>query len=426
VIKRILTYSFGEVLVKGLSFLAIPLYSSMILPEEYGALGFLNALIVFLPFVLTLYYLYAYVRFSVDIEDNRLISTYIYMGLFLNIFYLLFALLLYFLFIENYEIVLKYYTLAILASATIYIFQIMQFYHRSKGLANKYLQYSIIYALSALSLNFILLYFLSDNVLAMLSSKLLISIIVSILAYNILKEYISWEKFDKTLMYDILKYSTPLVPGAIALLLFSSSDKLILLKYISKEELGIYTLATTMGLGMGYLGRAFFMGYQPLFYEKIAYNKYNEIKEQFKKNIFMLLVAILAMLIVIHIGYQVIDDKYITGKPIAISIALTYSLVTFSQLMELHLTYMKKPAYVSYIYGFGGLATVIALWIFTPYFGTIGAIVVLFSTALLTSFLMYYIGQKVLYIQYNKLYLLLFYGTIIFLWYILLFYLGKK
>jgi len=420
VIKKILTYSFGEVLVKGLSFLAIPLYSSMILPEEYGALGFLNALIVFLPFIFTLYYLYAYVRFSIDVADDSLISTYIFMGLFLNIFYLLFALLLYFLVIENFEILLKYYLLAILSSAVMYIFQIMQFYHRSKGFAKKYLQYSIVYALSGLGLNFLLLYSFSDNVLAMLNSKLILSMIVSLSAYRVLKKYISWKKFDKNLMYDILKYSVPLVPGAIALLLFSSSDKLILVKYISKEELGIYTLAATMGLGMGYIGRAFFMGYQPLFYEKIADNKYAEIQEQFSKNVLMLLVAMIAILVVVYVGYKLIDDKYVEGMPIAISIALTYTLVTFSQLMELHLSYMKKSSYISYIYGFGGVVTVFTLLQVIPDFGTRGAVVVLFFTALMTSFLMYYMAQKVLYVRYNRLYLLLFYSTVVSLWYLFL------
>ncbi len=86
-IKRILTYTFGEVIVKGLSFLALPLYSYMIMPEEYGILGFLNAMLVFLPLIFTMSYIYSFVRFSTDVEDERLISTYFFLGLFLNIFY---------------------------------------------------------------------------------------------------------------------------------------------------------------------------------------------------------------------------------------------------------------------------------------------------------------------------------------------------
>lgn len=419
-IKKILTYSFGEVLVKGISFLAVPLYSRLISPSEYGTLGFLNALFVFFPLVFTMYYMYAYVRFSVDVEDERLISTYFYLGLFLNIFYFICGMILYFLVIQNYDIQLKYFTLAIVGSISLYMFQIVQMYNRSKGLANKYLKFSITYSLIALVLNLTFLLLLEDNVNAMLGSSALVSILASLLAYKFLKEYVFWEKFDTLLVYDILKYSIPLVPGAIALLLFSSSDKIILAQYISKEELGIYTLATTLGLAMGYLGRAFFMGYQPLFYEKIASQRYNDIKEQFWKNILMLLVALIATLGIIFIAYKVIDSKYITGLPIAMSIALTYSFVTFSQMMELHLTHMKKTSYVSYIYGIGGVMTVVGLLIFTPNFGTFGAIMALFISAFITSITMYVTAQKVLYISYNKLFVALFYLSVLCLWYILL------
>lgn len=421
-IKKILTYSFGEVLVKGISFLAVPLYSRLILPSEYGTLGFLNALFVFFPLVFTMYYMYAYIRFSVDVEDERLISTYFYLGLFLNIFYFLCAMILYFLVIQNYDIQLKYFVLAIVGSISLYMFQIIQMYNRSKGLANKYLKFSITYSLTALVLNLTFLLLMEDNVNAMLGSSALVSILASLLAYKFLKGYIIWKKFDISLVYDILKYSIPLVPGAIALLLFSSSDKIILIQYISKEELGIYTLATTLGLAMGYLGRAFFMGYQPLFYEKIAAQRYNDIKEQFWKNILMLLVALIATLGIIFIAYKVIDIKYITGLPVAMSIALTYSFVTFSQMMELHLTHMKKTSYVSYIYGIGGIMTVIGLLIFTPSFGTLGAIMVLFTSAFITSITMYVTAQKVLYIPYNKLFVTLFYLSVLCLWYIFLVY----
>jgi len=420
-IKKILTYSFGEILVKGISFLAIPLYSRLILPEEYGVLGFLNSLIVFLPFIFTMYYLYAYVRFSVDVDSKKLISTYFYLGLFLNIFYFFGAMILYFLVIHNYNIEFKYFLLAIIASSSVYIFQIIQMYYRSKGLASQYLKFSIIYALGGLILNFLFLFLFQDNVLAMLSANAILSILASLLAFAFLKIDISWNNVDTALIVSIFKYSIPLVPGAIAQVLFSSSDKIILIQHISKEELGIYTMGVTVGLAMGYLGRAFFMGYQPIFYEKIANGEHNEIKEQFWKSILILLSALVATLMVIFVSYYgVIDSKYSPGLPIAMSIAITYTFVTFSQMMELHLTYMKKTLYVSYIYGLGGIIVVIGLLIFVPIFGTYGAIGALLLSALLTSLTMYYVAQRVLPISYNKIFVLLLYIVALSLWYILL------
>ncbi|RLA83869.1 MAG: hypothetical protein DRG78_03135 [Epsilonproteobacteria bacterium] len=408
-IKKILTYASGEVLVKGMVFLALPLYSHLILPQEYGVLGFLNSLVAFLPFVLTFYYLYAYVRFSVDVEPSKLISTYFYLGIFLNIFYFLSALIIYFLFIVNYEIELKYFILSITASSSIFIFQILQMYYRSQGLAKKYIRMAVVYSIVGLSLNLILLLLLQDNILAMLLSGVITSILVSMVAFKILKKNISWEQYDIVLVKKILKYTIPLVPGAISLLIFSQSDKLILINYITKEELGVYNLAFTLGLSMAYIGSAFFMGYQPIFYEKISKGLSDEIKEQFNKNILLLVTALLLSLSIIFIAYEFINIKYVNGIKFAFIIAIAYSYIAFAQMMELHLTHIKKTFLVSIIYGVGAIVTLISLYIFVPIYGAKGAAMSLFISGFVISIIMYSMAQRNLYIEYSKFYLTVFY-----------------
>jgi len=414
-IKKILTYSFGEVLVKGVSFLAIPLYSHLIMPSEYGTLGFLNSLVSFLPFIFTFYYLYAYVRFSVDEEDEKIISTYFYMGLFLNIFYFFSALIIYFLFIQHYQIALKYFILSILGSSLIYIFQVLQMYYRSKGFASAYIKLSIAYSIVGLILNFIFLVLLKDNVLAMLLSAVITALSLSILAYIILKKFITWEQFDKELVKKIFVYSLPLVPGAIALLLFSQSDKIILINYISKEDLGVYTLAFTLGLSMSYIGSAFFMGYQPLFYEKLFKGHKAEVENQFWKNIIFIILALCLALVIIIVSYQFIDAKYSRGLSLSLLIATAYSFLTFSQMMELHLTYLKKTGLVSLVYGVGGILTVGLLLYLIPIYGAKGASVSLFLGAFVISLFMYLMAQYHLYLEYNKIAVILFYSFVLIL-----------
>lgn len=421
-IKKILTYSFGEMIVKGLSFLALPFYSYLILPEEYGVLGFLSSLVSFLPFIFTLYYLYAYIRFSIDVEDKELLSTYFYMGIFLNIFYFLSAIALYYLLIQSYDIQLKYFILSIGSSTSVYLFQLLQLHHRSKGKSSEYLKYSIVYALSGLFFNFLFLLYFKDNILAMLLSSLCISLLASFIAYRVLRGYIKWKFYNFHLVVNILKYSIPLVPGAIGLLLFSQSDKLILAIYVSKEELGIYVVATTIGLAMGYLGRAFHMAYQPIFYAKISEEKGSEIQEQFWKNILLIILASLGALFAVYVAYQFINSKYLEGIHISFMIVFAYTFVTFSQMMELHLTYVKRNMLVSYIYIFGGLLTLLLLWILVPAYSTEGAAVILCFTSMLTSVLMYVASQKILYIPYNRFFVFGFYAFVLGLMYFFMVY----
>jgi O-antigen/teichoic acid export membrane protein len=408
-IKKILTYSFGEFLVKGISFLSIVFYSKLILPHEYGTLGFLSSLVSFLPFILTFYYLYAYVRFSVEVKEKRLISTYFFMGLVLNIFYFASAVLLYFLFIQRYNIEFKYFILSISSSSMIFLFQILQMYYRSRGLANTYIKFSILYSVIGLTLNFSFLLYFKDNVFAMLLSSSVTSLAVSIVAYQILKKYIHWKLFDISLVKKILQYTIPLVPGAIALLVFSQSDKIILINYITKDELGVYTLAFTLGLSMAYIGSAFFMGYQPLFYEKMSQHLTDEIEHQFWKNIVFILLALLLSFLVIYIAYYFVDSKYSSGFKYALTIALAYSFITFSQMMELHLTYIKKTLLVSLVYGIGGVLTIGLLFTLIPLYGAKGASMSLLISAFIISVLMYLLAQRKMYLNYNKSVLLGYY-----------------
>jgi O-antigen/teichoic acid export membrane protein len=243
----------------------------------------------------------------------------------------------------------------------------------------------------------------------MLLSGMCNSIIVTLFAYRILSKNIDWKLFDRSLVVKILKYSIPLVPGAIALLMFSQSDKIILINYISKDELGIYTLAFTIGLSMAYIGSAFFMAYQPIFYEKLSKGLSDEIKNDYWKILLFLLLALLLAFLAIFVVYQFINIKYIEGFKLSLIIALAYCYVAFSQIMELHLTYMKRTSIVSIIYGLGGILTVSSLFILIPLMGMKGAALSLFLSALLISVLMYNIAQRYLFISYNHFYVVSFY-----------------
>jgi len=161
-------------------------------------------------------------------------------------------------------------------------------------------------------------------------------------------------------------------------------------------------LAFTLGLSMSYIGSAFFMSYQPLFYEKISQNLSLEIEHQFWKNIAFILSALFLSFMVIYIAYYFVDSKYSGGLEYALIIALAYSFITFSQMMELHLTYIKKTLLVSLVYGVGGILTIVLLFMLIPLYGAKGASISLLISAFIISILMYLLAQKKMYLNYNK------------------------
>jgi hypothetical protein len=88
-------------------------------------------------------------------------------------------------------------------------------------------------------------------------------------------------------------------------------------------------------------------------------------------------------------------------------------------MMELHLTHSKKTIWVSYVYGTGTLLVLIGLILCAPIYGVKGAIVVLFCSSMITSLIMYFVAQKIFYIDYPKWVILLFYSIIFLLWYLI-------
>jgi len=381
----------------------LPVYSHLITPDSYGILGVLNSLVAFLPFILTLYYLYGYVRFSINEQSEKLISTFIAMGFILNIFFVLASAGLYFALLQyHYSIELIYFLIAVCALASLFVFQILQMFHRSRQMAGRYIRFSVLYTILGTFFNLSFLVFLNDKVLAMLLSNLITNIIVSAIAFIVMKKMLRFKHISWKLSRQVLQYTIPLVPGAVALLLFSQADKLILFQYVSSSKLGIYTMAFTLGLSMSYLGNALFMSYQPMFYANAAENDSAKLKDGLKHNSFLLIAGLILVLILIKTAYLFISQQYVSGEPFAMVIAVAYSLMAYAQSLELHLTYIKHTSIVSLVYGMGGIINVLLLLWLVPFMGNIGAALSLLLSASIIAVLMYFLAQKYYYVPYDR------------------------
>ncbi len=403
-IKKILIYVTGEMSIKAIGFLMLPVYSHLISPNEYGILGVLNAMVAFLPFIFTFYYLYGYVRFSVQKQSVEMVSTFVAMGFVLNLFFIVISIGLYYTILRfHYPTEFMYFLFAITATASLFIFQILQMYHRAAQMAERYLRFSLLYAVLTTLLNITLLLWLKDKISAILLSGVFANIIVSIVAFIFMKELIDIKQISWQLSKKVLAYTIPLVPGAIALLLYSQADKLILFQYVSAPELGIYTMAFTLGLSMSYIGSALFMSYQPMFYAHASDNSSEKLTEGLKHTVFLLLGGLILVLMMIKVAYLLINERYASGEPYAMIIALAYSLLAFTQLLELHLTYIQRTSIVSFVYSIGGIFNVVLLYFLVQKLGGFGASLSLLLSACSMAILMYFLAQKHYYLPYNRL-----------------------
>lgn len=74
-----------------------------------------------------------------------------------------------------------------------------------------------------------------------------------------------------------LRFSLPLVPGALAFYLFSLFDRILIDKYLSLTDLGIYSTASTLALLLNIISNGAYRAFEPYFFQTIG-------KERFKRD----------------------------------------------------------------------------------------------------------------------------------------------
>ena len=80
------------------------------------------------------------------------------------------------------------------------------------------------------------------------------------------KEYKWW--FSTAILRQLLAYSVPLIPGALALILLSITDRVMLNYLTTTSTLGVYSVALKFALGFQIIVQGFGMAINPLTFEK--------------------------------------------------------------------------------------------------------------------------------------------------------------
>lgn len=103
-------------------------------------------------------------------------------------------------------------------------------------------------------------------VLYIFISNLIASLITFLLLFPLVFKFkIS---FDKKVLYKMLTYGIPIMIGSLAYVTNENLDKLLLSKYLGKEQMGIYAACYKLGVFMSLYIMAFKMGAEPFFFNQ--------------------------------------------------------------------------------------------------------------------------------------------------------------
>ncbi len=232
--------SFGS---KILVFFLTPLYTSVLLTEEYGIADLISTTINFIYPVLTFAIADATLRFAIDKEANKngvLHNCMLFTGV-----SCIFLLLLYPLMNFIDASLRKYWIYFVLTYVFFNLHHGLSSYIKGLGKTKLFAVQGIVHTLAVIVSNILMLVVLKKGLSGYLISIIIGYIVPSVLIFFSAKiyKYLKPVKFDISLTKNMLKYSIPMIPTLLAWSINNNVDKYMIIAKLGLSENGIYSVA---------------------------------------------------------------------------------------------------------------------------------------------------------------------------------------
>ena len=349
-IKAGFGYTIGNISIKGISFLTLPIFSRIMTPSQFGMYN------VFISYEAILYVIIGLAihtsiqsaRLEFNNEVNKYVSSvsliYICNFILFNIIVFCFGDYLSSLFDFSKEIL---YLLVLFSFGT----SIIQLYNNKVSLNYEYKKYlivSFIYSIGNILLSLVFMFsVLNDNkALGRMLGTSVTSLAAAIFVlYSLYKEALP--KFNKHYWSFALKYSLPIVPHGISQVLLSQFDRIMIRTIIGNSAAGIYSFATNIKLILTVITDSLITTWRTWFFQALSENKVEEIQKR--------AIQILELYTILSIGLMSISHelilllggiKYDSAKYVVIPMILDAFLLFIYGVIVQSEYYAKKTHFI--------------------------------------------------------------------------------
>lgn len=242
--KNTIILTVGKICTQFASFLLLPLYTALLVPEESGIVDVFNSFITLLTPICNWQFENGLFRFMIDERKDfqgqkRLFSTVLFANIAQAGAYLVFFCALQSFIHSEYKIFL-----AIDVTLNIFLNTLLQF---PRGLGNNviYSVGSFVSAVSTIALNVLFIAGFHWGAYGMFLATMFGKIITIFYLFIATKswKYISFHSADKAVFREVSKYSLPLVPNQLSWWVVGTSDRMVISHFIGLAENGLYFVA---------------------------------------------------------------------------------------------------------------------------------------------------------------------------------------
>ena len=376
-VKAGLGYTIGNILIKGINFLTLPIFARLLTTDEFGVY---NVFISYEAILLVLISMAIYISLrSAKLEFPNQIDKYVSSVSIIFFINAGFYIALTAFFGKHLSTILNipvgYIFLLIMYS---FSGAVIMLYNTKAALDysfKQYLKISFVNSIGNISLSLLLILTVFSNyrdlgrILGATSVSFIISIVILVYFYRSERP-----KYNKAYWKFGLKYSLPIVPHGVSQVLLSQFDRIMIRNIVSSSAAGIYSLAGNIRLILVIITDSIATSWQTWFYEEIEKNNIAEIKLRAKQIICLFAILCIAVmtvspeLVAILGGRNYENAKYVTS-PMVIDafILFVYNIIIPAEY------YKKKTNYVMLGTLFATALNIITNYIFIHKYGFIAA-----------------------------------------------------
>ena len=233
----------GKFSTQLVSFLLLPLYTSILSTEEYGTYDLIITIATFIQPIISLLMEESMFRFLIDCkneeEKKKVISQSVLYVCANSVVFLLILLII------NCIINIPYLFISIIYILSSIIQALTNSMIRGIGKIKVYTIINFVTSAATIILNIIFIAIIRTGMEGLLLSTTIANLGVSTVVFLVFKiyKYLSIKSYDKTLMKQMIKYSFPLVPNKLSWNIINLSDRVIVSGILGTSANGIYSMA---------------------------------------------------------------------------------------------------------------------------------------------------------------------------------------
>lgn len=416
---HVFKYLSGDILVKLLGFISLPVYTFFLTPEEYGIFAIFLSYVAIGVIIFTFNTHTSVGRFIY--EKDISIGSFLYVTLLLAIVgIILSSIILYSIdeayLLETLQFDVKKYGVFLIV--LVFLNTLYNIYNQILLAKKRSKEYTLLLALKAYGAFFVslgFLYFYEASSTSMIWGLVVVTFFIAIYVFYKLYGQLVFS-FNMGALRYIFTYSVFLIPYALSSVIMSQIDRIMLGNMVSTYSAGIYSVATVLGLIPLMFYTAISNAWIPNYFQHMDGKNYQKIDKDIQKITLFLALGIFALVVFADMIVSVLlNQKYHEALDAIVLLTIgTYFMIMW-YLWGINIGYAKKTIIGSIIGILSAVLNVGLNWYLIPLYELNGAVYATLISYAFMAFSGYVVSKYILKVHTTSLFTLRWAFLIVFL-----------